>query len=213
MLPSRISLLIIYLFLKFFFLSYFVSSTFVFGLSPCFRMELRFVVFRIPRWNPLPLFTDAQSNRPHAVSVSSFLPARLLGASLDVSYFFFFYCLFLRATLAPYGSSQARGWIRAVATGLCHSHSHAGSTRVCDRHHSSQQRRILNPRYEARFRTCMDTRQICFHWATLGTPGQVLFFFNKLYWHIVDLRCWISFRCTAKWFIYTYTYVHSFFPT
>ena len=94
-LPSRISLLIIYLFLKFFFLSYFVSSTFVFGLSPCFRMELRFVVFRIPRWNPLPLFTDAQSNRPHAVSVSSFLPARLLGASLDVSFFFFFIVFFL----------------------------------------------------------------------------------------------------------------------
>ena len=29
--------------------------------------------------------------------------------------------------LVIYGSSQARGWIRAVATGLCHSHSNSGS--------------------------------------------------------------------------------------
>ena len=31
-----------------------------------------------------------------------------------------------------------------------------------------------------------------------------------LYWTIVDLQCWVSFRCTAKWFSYTYTYIHSF---
>ena len=48
------------------------------------------------------------------------------------SFFFFFFCLFAISWAAPpaYGGSQARGPIGAVAAGL---------------HHSSQQRRILNP--------------------------------------------------------------------
>ena len=41
---------------------------------------------------------------------------------------FFYFCLFfffffLRATTGAYGSSQARGWIGAAASGLCHSYS------------------------------------------------------------------------------------------
>ena len=36
----------------------------------------------------------------------------------------FLFCLY-RAALAAYGGSQARGRIRAVAAGLCHSHSNA----------------------------------------------------------------------------------------
>ena len=39
---------------------------------------------------------------------------------------FFFFWLF-RATPAAYGGSQSRGRIRAVAAGLHHSHSNAGS--------------------------------------------------------------------------------------
>ena len=43
---------------------------------------------------------------------------------------------------------------------------------VCDLHHSSWQRHILNPLSKARDRTCvlMDTSQICFCWAMTGTP-------------------------------------------
>ena len=43
---------------------------------------------------------------------------------------------------------------------------------VCDLHHSSLQRQILNPVSEARDRTCilMDTSQVCYHWTTTGTP-------------------------------------------
>ena len=33
------------------------------------------------------------------------------------------------------------------------------------------------------------------------------FFFN---WSTVDLQCYVSFRCTAKWIAYTYTYIRSF---
>ena len=42
---------------------------------------------------------------------------------------FFFSCLFAISGAVPaaYGGFQARGRIRAVATGLCQSHSNAGS--------------------------------------------------------------------------------------
>ena len=40
--------------------------------------------------------------------------------------FYLFVCLFSAAP-ATYGGSQAKGQIGAIATGLCHSHSNAGS--------------------------------------------------------------------------------------
>ena len=44
-----------------------------------------------------------------------------------ILFFFFVFLLFLWATSAAYGGSQARGLIRAVATGLRQSHSNGGS--------------------------------------------------------------------------------------
>ena len=46
---------------------------------------------------------------------------------------------------------------------------------VCNLHHSSWQYQILNPPREARDRTflLMDTSQIRFHWAKMGTPKSV----------------------------------------
>ena len=41
--------------------------------------------------------------------------------------FYLFIFLLFSATPAAYGGSQASGWIRATAAGLCHSHSNAGS--------------------------------------------------------------------------------------
>ena len=66
---------------------------------------------------------------------------------------------FFRTTPAAYGGSQARGWIRATAAGLCH---------------SSWQRCIFNPLSKARDRTCvlLVPGQIHFHWAMMGTPQQ-----------------------------------------
>ena len=50
-------------------------------------------------------------------------------------------------------------------------------SRSCDPYHSSRQCRILNPQSETRDRTCvfMDTSQIRFHCATVGTPNTDLF--------------------------------------
>ena len=41
------------------------------------------------------------------------------------------------------------------------------------------------------------------------TP-PVSFVIFILYWSTVDWKCWVSFRCTAKWFSYAYTCTHSF---
>ena len=49
------------------------------------------------------------------------------GGGRDDFFFFFFFFVFSRATTAAYGGSQARGLIGAATTGLCHSHSKAGS--------------------------------------------------------------------------------------
>ena len=45
--------------------------------------------------------------------------------AISSNFFFFFYNF--RATLSAYGSSQARGPIRATSAGLCHSHSNTRS--------------------------------------------------------------------------------------
>ena len=49
-------------------------------------------------------------------------------------------------------------------------------SRVCDLHHSSWPRRILNPRSEARDRPriLMDTSWIRFHWAAMGTSKETV---------------------------------------
>ena len=39
---------------------------------------------------------------------------------------------------------------------------------------------------------------------------EVLKFIFILYWSIVDLQHFVSFRCPAKWFRYTHTHTHSF---
>ena len=85
------------------------------------------------------------------------------------SFYLFIYFAFSRATPAASGGSQARGLIGAIATGLHHSHSNAGSKL----HHSSRQRRILNPLSKARDRTrnLMVRSQIHLCCATMGTPS------------------------------------------
>ena len=54
--------------------------------------------------------------------ISSYNNSTWDGGSLFCLGFFVLFCLF-RATLAAFGSSQARGQIGAVAAGLCHSNT------------------------------------------------------------------------------------------
>ena len=64
--------------------------------------------------------------------------------------------LLLGVTPAAYGSSHDRDRMGAAAASLYHSLSNAGPgdpSHACDLHHSSWQRRILNPLNEARDRT------------------------------------------------------------
>ena len=78
------------------------------------------------------------------------------GHVLNLCSFFF---PFSRATPMAYGGSQARGLIGAVATRptpqpqQCQIQAASATSCVCDLHHSSQQRRILNPLSKARDRT------------------------------------------------------------
>ena len=44
----------------------------------------------------------------------------------------------------------------------------------------------------------------------LTCPNSFLVVCLNFYWSRVDLQCWVSFCCTAKWISYTYTHVHSF---
>jgi len=73
-----------------------------------------------------------------------------------------------------YGSSQAQGVMRAVATSLHHNHSNAGSELhpqpIYYTAHGNA--RFSDTLSEARDGTCilMDTSQIHFHCAIMGTP-------------------------------------------
>ena len=47
--------------------------------------------------------------------------------ALHIQHFIYLFFFLFRAAPAAYGSSQARGWIRAEVTGLHHSHSNVRS--------------------------------------------------------------------------------------
>ena len=82
------------------------------------------------------------------------------------SQFFFFSFLFsfllFRAVLEAYGGSQARVELELQPPAYATATATWDLSCVCDLHHSSWQRRILNPLSEARDRTCilMDDSQV-----------------------------------------------------
>ena len=94
---------------------------------------------------------------------------RLVPASFF--FFFFFFGLF-RAAPVAYGGSQARGWIGAKLPAYTTATAMPDPSCNFDLCHSSQQCLILNPLREARDGTfvLMDTSQVHYHWATMGTP-------------------------------------------
>ena len=84
------------------------------------------------------------------------------------------------ATPTTWGSSQARGQIGAEAVAYTTATAMPDRSRVCELHHCSWKRRILNPLSEVRDRThsLMVPSRIRFRHAMLGTPS----------WHVLDSR-------------------------
>ena len=118
---------------------------------------------------------------------SSQIPLSSIVNGADAFFFLVFLGLYLRHMEVPRLWSLAahsevavprpQWFIRIgpiVAARLHHSHSNVGSNRICDPYHSSCQLWILNPLSKAKDQTCilMDTSQICFRWATTGTPAD-----------------------------------------
>ena len=84
---------------------------------------------------------------------------------MDIFLFLFLYIFFLGPHLQHMEMGfQARDQIRAVAAGLCHTHSNPDLNHICDLHHSLWQHEILNPLSKARDQTCivMGTSQVGF---------------------------------------------------
>ena len=97
-----------------------------------------------------------------------------------ILFLFFFlifnFCLF-RATPSAYGSSQARGWMGAIAAGLHRSHSNTGAEPHLQPTPQLTAMPVLKPLSEVRDQTrvLMNASQFCFHWATTETPGSDCF--------------------------------------
>ena len=103
-----------------------------------------------------------------------------------VLFLVFVIILLFRSAPTVYGSSQARGRIRATAAGLLAYTTATATTdpsHICNPHHSSRQHWILNPMSEAGDRTfiLMDPSQVHYHWAMTGTPISLCFHLVPLY--------------------------------
>ena len=84
-----------------------------------------------------------------------------------------FVCFVFTVAFAAYGSSQARGRIRAVPEAYATAMATQHPSLICDLSHSLQQFQILNSLSEARDRTCICT--VCLTcYGTMGTPCSVL---------------------------------------
>ena len=119
------------------------------------------------------------------------LPKILFGYGLFNFHFCNFYCIqFCLVFFGLFMDTLFNIW-RFIGQGANQSYSHSNtrSELLCDLHHSSSQRSILNPLREARdqARILTDAGQICFCWATMGTPN--FFFFLRLccgIWKFLD---------------------------
>ena len=94
------------------------------------RTSILFSVVAAPIYIPTKVYEGFLFSTPSsAFVICRFFNNRHYGGCEVVPYFFFFlsFFFFLRAVPTAYGSSQVRGWIGAVASGLPHSHSEARS--------------------------------------------------------------------------------------
>ena len=100
----------------------------------------------------------------------------ILFSVFQIIFLFSFSFLFMAAPIA-YGSSRARGWIRAAAAGLYHSHSNAGSELQLQP--TTQLMAMLDPYISHRARPGMESTfsQILVRFVTcqvtMGTPDCI----------------------------------------
>ena len=103
-----------------------------------------------------------------------------------------FLFVFLEPAPMAYENSQARGWVRATAASLCHSHRNARS-KPClqDTPQLIATHRILNPLSKPRDQTCLlvGSSWIHYHWAITGTPVNFIFIICLLSGILEFLRC------------------------
>ena len=78
---------------------------------------------------------------------------------------FYLLLLLFRAAPVAYGSCQAKGRIELQQTAYITATGTPYQSHICDLHHNSWQRRILNPLSQARARAriLVDTSQVCYH--------------------------------------------------
>ena len=106
--------------------------------------------------------------------------------------FFFFSGLHPQHMEVPRLGVELELWPLAFATAT------QNPSHICDLFHSSRQHRILNPPSEARDRThiLMDASQVCYCWATMGTPvffGEMsIYVFCPFFsWVVWAFLCWV----------------------
>ena len=99
-----------------------------------------------------------------------------------VGFLFFGFFLLFRATPAAYGVSRVGVQLELQQLAYSTATATRDPNHVCDLHHGSQQRWILNPLSEARDGThnLMVPSRIRFHCATMGTPSFDFFLFLNI---------------------------------
>ena len=122
-----------------------------------------------------------------------------------IFFLFFFFLVFLGLHLwdmeVPRLGFESELWPLAYAT------TTAKPDRSCvyDLHHSSRQHQILNPLNKARYWICilMDPSQICFHWATMGTPNIIFITIVDVIWNFRPrVYVWNNFLCICHFKAY-----------
>ena len=129
-----------------------------------------FFSFFFPPFFPFFLFLSLFSFSPSLPSIlPSFLPSSLFFPS--------FFPLLFRAAPATYGGSRLGVRSKLQLPAYAMATEMPDPSCVFDLHHSSQQRPIPDPLSKARDQTfiLMDTSQMCYRWATAGTPRVPIF--------------------------------------
>ena len=119
---------------------------------------------------------NTRSLTPFATGNSMFIHIFIFCSQVNL-FFFFFFCLF-RPAPVTYGSSQARGWIRAAAADVHHSHSNARSELHLWATLQLAAIGILNPLSKAGVEPASSWILVRFltRWATVGIPMSYFFY-------------------------------------